>query len=78
MLGGWQPAQYVADVGDEPQIKHPVRFVQHRTAYEAQVEHMLLVVVDDATWRADQHIDAFLELTSLFFIVHTTEHHRDA
>ncbi len=35
---------------------------------------MLLEVIDDASGRADQHIDAFLEHAALLFVVHAAEH----
>ena len=34
---------------------------------------MLLVKVDDPTGRADQNIDARLEVSTLFVVVHTTK-----
>jgi len=40
----------------------------------AQIEHMLLEVVDDAAGRADQDVDAFFENAALLFIIHAAEH----
>ena len=39
----------------------------------AQVEHVLLEVVDDAARRADQHVDAFVELAALLVVVDAAE-----
>ena len=43
----------------------------------AQIEHMLLEIVDDAPGRADQDIDAFLEHAPLFLVIHAAEHDRE-
>ncbi len=40
----------------------------------AQVEHVLLEVVDDAARRADEHVDTVLERLALFFVVDAPEH----
>ncbi|MFO1426340.1 MAG: hypothetical protein U1F11_05090 [Steroidobacteraceae bacterium] len=64
-----QAAQDVADVGDEAEVEHAVRLVERRDLGVAQVEHVLLVVVDDAARRADQHVDPVLELAALLVIV---------
>ena len=56
-----QAPQNEADILDESQIEHTIGFIHDRHLDVAQIEHMLLEVVDDAAGRADQHIDAFLE-----------------
>ena len=43
------------------------------TCSEAQVEHVLLEVVDDAARRADQDVDAFLEVAALLLVVDAAE-----
>ncbi len=45
----------------KPEIEHAVGLVQHQHLDRAQVEHVLLEVVDDATGRADQDVDAVLD-----------------
>ncbi len=42
----------------------------------AQIEHMLLEVIDDAAGRADQHVDAFLQNAPLLFVIHSAENDR--
>ena len=37
----------------------------------------MLVVIDDAARRADQHIDPVLEVAALFLVIDTTEDHRE-
>ena len=69
-----QTPQDEADVLDESQIEHAVRFIQHRHLNMPQVEHMLLEVIDDAARRADQHVDAFLEDAPLLLVVDSAEH----
>ena len=39
-----------------------------------QVEHMLFEIVDDASRRADQHVDAFLEHAALLLVIDSAEH----
>ncbi len=43
----------------------------------AQVEHLLLVEIDDAARRADQDVGALLELPPLLVVVHAAEHAGD-
>ena len=43
------------------------------TCTAAQVEHVLLVEVDQAARRADQHVDAVLELAPLLVVVDAAE-----
>ena len=69
-----QAPQDEADVLDEAQIEHAVRFVQDGDLDVAQIEHMLLEIVDDAPGRADQHVDALLENAPLLFVIHAAEH----
>ena len=69
LIGRWQPPHDVADVGDEAQVEHPVRLVEHQRLHRAQVVDMLLVEIDQPSGRPDQDIDARLELPALFFII---------
>ncbi len=70
-----QAPQDVADVGDEAEIEHAIRLVQHQHLRVAHVEDMLFEVVDQAARRADQHVDAVLELPALLVVVHAAEDH---
>ncbi len=69
-----QTPQNEADVLDESQIEHAVGFIHDRHLNMAQIEHMLLEIVDDAAGSADHYIDAFLENAPLLFVVHAAEH----
>src|SRR5258706_8375960 len=40
----------------------------------AQIEHMLLEVIDDAAGRADQYVDALFEDAPLLFVIPPAEH----
>ena len=72
-----QAPQDEADIGDEAQIEHAVGLIQHQHLHVAQVEHVLLEVIDDAARGADQHIDAFGDGLALLVVVGAAEHHRE-
>ncbi len=55
-----------------PEVEHPIGFIQHQNLGMAQVKHMLLEVVDEPSRRADQYIDAALELAALLLVVGAT------
>ena len=71
--GRGQAPHDVADVGDEAEVEHAVGFVEDHDLHGAQVEHALLVEVDQAARRADQHVDASLEDMALLFVVDPAE-----
>ena len=48
LLGRRQAAQDEADVRDEAEVEHAVGLVEHQHLRVAQVEHVLLEVVDEA------------------------------
>ena len=73
VVGRRQPPQDVADVGDEAEIEHAVRLVEHEHLHAAQIEHVLLEEIDDAARRADQDIDARFERPALFVVVDAAE-----
>ena len=75
VLGRRQAAQDVADVGDETQIKHAIGFIEHHDLRMTQVIYALFEIIDDATGRADQHIDAIGKLAALLVVVDPAEHH---
>src|SRR5690606_34238228 len=64
-----QAAQQVTNVLDEAEIEHAVCFVQYRHFNAVELEDALLVIIDDASGRPDQDVDAFLDLDSLFFVI---------
>ena len=66
LVGRRQAPQDVADIRDEAEIEHAVGFIEHQHLRVAQVEHVLLEVVDQAAGRADEHVDAILELSRCF------------
>ena len=60
----------------KPEIEHPVGFIEHQRLRMAHVEHVLLEVVDQASGRADEHVDAVLELPALLVVVNAAVNHR--
>ena len=70
-----QASQDEADVGDEAEIEHAIRLVQHQHLRMAHVENMLFEIVDQPAGRADQDVDAVLELATLLVVVHAAEDH---
>jgi hypothetical protein len=75
LLGPRQAAQDEADVGDEPQIEHAIGFIEHQHLRVAQIEHVLLEIVDDAARCADQHVDAFGDDLALFLVIGAAKYH---
>ena len=69
-----QAPQDEADVLDEAQIEHAVCFVEDGDLDMAQIEDMLLEVVDDAPGRADQDVDPLFQNAPLLLVVHAAEH----
>ena len=72
-----KPAQNEADVLDESQIEHTVRFIQDGDLDVSQFEYMLLEVIDDAPRGADEHVDALLQDAPLLVVVDAAEHDRE-
>ncbi len=68
-----QPPQHEADVLDEAEVEHAIRFVEHEHLHAAQAEHALLEEIDDAAGCADQHIHSGFELASLLVVVGAAE-----
>src|SRR5690606_34992900 len=54
-----KPAQDVSNVAQEAEVEHAVGLVQHGNLDSTQPEHALLEEIDQASRRADQHVDAF-------------------
>ena len=72
-----QATQDEADVGNEAEVEHAVRFVEHHGLRMAHVEDVLLEVIDDAARRADQDVDAILQALALLFVVDATIYDTD-
>ncbi len=72
-LGIGQAAQQEADVLDEAEVEHAVGLVEHHDLGVAQVEHVLLEIVDDPARRADQDVHARLQRAALLVVVHAAE-----
>jgi hypothetical protein len=70
-----QAAHEVADVGDKAEIEHAIGLIEHQYLRAAQVENVLLEVVDEPAGRADQHIAPLAELLALLLVVDATEYH---
>ena len=74
-MGGMrQTAQNEANVLDESQIEHAIRFIHDRHLDMLEVEHMLLEIVDDAPRRSDEHVDALFEDAPLLVVIHSAEY----
>ena len=71
-----KPAQQITDILDEAEIKHAVGFVENGNLDLVELEHALLEVVDDATGRANQQVDAVFQGPALFLVIRAAE--RDA
>ncbi len=69
LVGGRQPAEDIADILDETEVEHPVRFVEYDDLDISQVVDALLVVIDEAAGRADQYVDALGEQVALLVII---------
>src|SRR5690606_26416759 len=68
-----QAPQDVTDIAQEAEVEHPVRLVEHGDLHAAQREDALLEEVDEAAWRADEHVDALGKLTFLLLVVGAAE-----
>ncbi len=64
-----QPAHDVTDVLDEAQVEHAVGLVEYQHLDVLQPVDALLEVVDQPARRADQHVDARLDVGALFLVV---------
>ena len=53
-----QQGQNAADVADEAHVEHAIRLVQHQDLDAAQVDGLLLHVIEQTTRRGDQDLDA--------------------
>ncbi len=60
-------------VGDEAHVEHAVGFVEDQRLDLAEVDALLLDVVEQAARRGDQHLDAALELGDLRLDVDAAE-----
>ncbi len=60
---------------DEAHVEHAVGFVEHQHLHLRQVEHALLLQVEQAAGGGDQDVDAALELADLRVHADTAEDH---
>ena len=74
LVGRRHAVQQEADVLDETEVEHAVGLVEHHHLNRAQVEDMLLVVIDDAPGRADEYVDAGLEHAALLLVASAAIH----
>jgi hypothetical protein len=72
-----KPTKQVANILDESEVEHAIRFVQHGDFDFVQLENTLLEVVDDAARRANEDIDTTLNYASLLFVIRTTVRQSD-
>src|SRR5690606_4447739 len=73
LFGRREPAQDVADVGNEAQIEHAVGLVEHENLYRAQVDDALLDEIDDPARSADQDVHPLFEMVTLLLVVDAAE-----
>ena len=74
----WRKApEQVSNVLDKAQIKHSVGLIQDGYFNAVEFEHPLLEIIDYASWRADQDVDAVFNRAPLFFVISTTESETD-
>jgi hypothetical protein len=62
-------SEQVADIGDEAEIEHAVRLVEHRRLELLEVEDALFEVIDQAPGRADEHVAAGRDVFALALVV---------
>ena len=74
LLPGRQQRQHLADVVDEAHVQHAVGLVEHEDLHLAQVQRALLVVVEEASRRGHQDVDALAEPVDLGLHADATEH----
>ena len=64
-------------VGDKPHVEHAVCFVNHQELGFSQTVNFLFKVINEAAWRADEHVYTSREFISLFNIVDAAEYGND-
>ena len=65
-LSGFRHApEEIADVCNKPEIEHAIRFIQHHYFNVLERVDVLLVVIDQPPWSANQNIDAILNCLTL-------------
>ena len=73
-LRGRHASQQEADVPDESEIEHPIRFVEHRYPHSVQVIYLLLEVVDEPSRGADEHVETVAKHLALRLVAGPAEH----
>ena len=63
------------DVMNKAHVQHPVGFVQHQNLHQAQVQHALLLQVEQAARRGDQNVNAAAQLADLRAHAHAAKDH---
>ena len=72
-----EAAKKVANVFDESEVEHAIRFIQHDDLDLVELEYALLEIVNDSAGRADQDIHTILDVTALFLIIGAAIGERD-
>ena len=72
----WQQGQHLLDIVDKAHVEHAVGLVEDQHFHVIQFEGALPHVIEQATRRGDQYIDAFLERADLRVDLHPAENDR--
>ena len=64
------------DIGDEPHVEHPVRFVDDHDLDVGQDQFAAFKMVNQTTWRRNQNVDAFIDQLVLLAKRNATDQQR--
>ena len=67
--------QHFFHVMDKAHVQHAISLVEHQDLHLAQIEHALLLQVQQATGRGYQNVHAFFEFADLRAHAHATKNH---
>ena len=65
LAGEWQQFADAFDIRNEPHIKHPVRFVDHKGFNRRKKEFAPFEMVKQASWCCNQNVGASIEFFQL-------------
>ena len=67
--------QHFFHVMDKAHVQHAVGLVEHQNLHLAQIQHALLLQVQQTPWRGYQNVYAFFEFADLRAHAHTAKNH---
>ena len=76
LAGGGQLRTDRFDIGNEPHVEHPVRFVDHQQVATGQQDLAAFEQVHQAAWGGDQHVNAVLQRLDLIAHLHAADQQR--